>query len=266
VNVLAESEPAAAFAREPGFVPLLIRASGCCSTPAIPEERWPKWLSKNFRQKLRKTGKRLEAEGGAAFETVAAPGDVETAYEEFLQVETAGWKGEQGTRSALRLDERLGAFYRQVLRRFAARGRCEINLLRLGDRPIAGQCVLAIGDTAYVLKIGYDQAFSHLSPGVALMAHLIRRKGDSNAGETINFTTDMPWMKDWQPVSQDVIDVFLFRPTLRGRIAWWYWRVVQAVRFHRRKWAAPLYRRLLGTSAQRYRRKRQRSSPHAPLQ
>jgi hypothetical protein len=266
VNVLAESEPAAAFAREPGYVPLLIRVSGCCSVPVLPEKRWPERLSRNFRHKLHQASNRLEAAGGASFETATALGDIETAYEEFLRVEAAGWKGEQGSRSALQLDERLGAFYRQVMRRFAARGRCEVNLLRLRNRTVAGQFVFATGDTDYVLKMGYDQAFSRLSPGVAVMEHLFRRKGDSAACKTINFTTEMAWMKDWLPVSQDVVDVFLFCPTLRGRIALWYWRIVQAARFHRRKWVGPLYRRLLGTPAQRYRRNRQQPSPDMPSQ
>jgi hypothetical protein len=115
------------------------------------------------------------------------------------------------------------------------------------------------------LKIGYDQSFSHLSPGVALIERLFRRQGDSAACKTVNFTTDMPWMKDWRPMSRDVVDVFLFRPTLHGRIALWYWRMVQAVRIHRRKWIAPLYRRFVGTPAQRYRRKRPWPFPRSPL-
>ena len=55
-------------------------------------------------------------------------------------------------------------FYEQVMRRFAKRGRCEIHLLRLDGRPIAGQYTLMTDDTVYILKIGYDQAFATCRP------------------------------------------------------------------------------------------------------
>jgi hypothetical protein len=261
-NLLAESELAGGLRAARSFAPLQIRISGCCAAPALSEQQLAHWLTKKFRQKLRYIAKRLVA-AGASFETATAPADVERAYEEFLEVEAAGWKGAEGSRSALRFDERLGPFYRQFMCRLAARGRAEINLLRLGQRPIAGQCVFSTSDTYYVLKIGYDESFREFSPGVALMEHLFRRAGSAAAAKAVNFTTDMPWMKDWQAASQDVVDLLLLPSTPRGWLAGWYWRAVRAAQFHRRAWVAPLYHRLVGAPAQRYRRRRGRCSAHA---
>ena len=105
------------------------------------------------------------------------------------------------------------------MRRFAERGRCEIHLLRLDGRPIAGQYTLTTDDTVYLPKFGYDQAFAHLSPGVVLLDYLFRRAAGNPAIKRIDFTTDMPWMVGWRPSRDDVFNLFLFRRTLRGQMA-----------------------------------------------
>ena len=47
------------------------------------------------RQKLRKDRNRLAATEGAAFATASTLPELERAYEEFLQVEAANWKGDK---------------------------------------------------------------------------------------------------------------------------------------------------------------------------
>ena len=193
-------------------------ANGCAWCPVVPEEQILQRVSKNFARKLQKNRKRLATTKGATFATVSTLPELEEAYQEFLQAEAASWKGEQGSRTAILMDPRMKLFCEQVMRRFAKRGRCEIHLLRLDGRPIAGQYTLMTDDTVYVLKIGYDQAFAHLSPGVVLLDYLFRRSASNPAVKRIDFTTDMPWMTGWQPSREDVFNLFLFRRTLRGQI------------------------------------------------
>ncbi len=253
VNAPADSACATAIAGQAGFSRWRAHVNGCAWCPVVPEEQMLKRVSRNFARRLRKNRNCLAATAGATFSTASTPQELENAYDEFLQVEAANWKGAQGSRTAILFSPRMKLFYEQVMRRFGNRGRCEIHLLRLGGRPIAGQYTLLTGDTVYIPKLGYDQAFAHLSPGVVLLDYVFRRSAANPALKCINFTTDMPWMNGWRPSRDDVFNLYLFRRTLRGQIARAYWWTMQTIEHHRCAWAGPLFRRLVGTRAQRYR-------------
>ncbi|MGA2620310.1 MAG: GNAT family N-acetyltransferase [Thermoguttaceae bacterium] len=260
VNVRADNACAMAVVRQPGFSRLRAGVNGCAWCPVVPQEQVLQRVSKNFAAKLRKNRKRLAATEGVTFATVSTLPELEKAYEEFLQVEAASWKGAEGSRTAILLMPRLKVLHEQVMRRFGKRGRCEIHLLRLGGRPIAGQYTLMTDDTVYLPKIGYDQAFQHLSPGVMLLDYLFRRWAGDPAIKYINLTTNMPWMKGWRLSCDDVFNLYLFRRTLRGQIARAYWLAAQTIEHHRCTWAAPLFRRLVGSRARRYRRRQDREA------
>jgi hypothetical protein len=258
LNVLADSPCARAVERDPGFLKLPARVGGCCSCAVVSEEQQVSRFSGNFIRRLRKNRKRLAAAGDVVFRSVSTLPELENAYQDLLRVEASGWKGAEGTRTALQFDARMGSFYRRLLAQFAAGSRCQIHLLYVDGRPVAAQYTLVAGGTAYILKIGYDQDYAHLSPGVMLLDHLFRNVAPQSSINRIDFTTDMPWMKDWRPSRRELVEVFLFRPTLRGRLAGAYWRLARTVRYHRRAWVGPLYRRLFGSWSQRYRNKRPR--------
>ncbi|MEN6495924.1 MAG: GNAT family N-acetyltransferase [Thermoguttaceae bacterium] len=257
-NVRSDCTFAAAMAL--ALTHLRVHVSGADWCPVVPEEQFLQRLGKNFARKLRQNRRKVEGTAEAAFSTVSTLPELEQAYEDFLKAEASSWKGQQGTCTALLFDQPMREFYRQLMRRLAARQRCEIHLLRLDDRPIAGQYTLVTGDTVYVLKIGYDGDYARLSPGVVLQDRLFRYCANRPSIQRLDFTTDMPWMKNWQPTREDVFDWICFRPTLRARIAHAYWWLARVALYHRRTWAAPLYRRLFGTHQQRYKRKQEKES------
>jgi CelD/BcsL family acetyltransferase involved in cellulose biosynthesis len=119
---------------------------------------------KHFRELGRKRRK-LEGElGGVSI--VERAGDAE-AVEEFLALEAAGWKGDEGTALA---DGPGAEFFRAICSRFAESGRLQMLAMRAGDRTVAIQCALIAGEGVFCFKIAYDESLRKFSPGTQLMA------------------------------------------------------------------------------------------------
>lgn len=212
-NVLEDGAAFALGAGDPYRVALPTRRCDYLVRPT-DYDKFAKTLSKNFRANLRKARNKLsrfKGEGRLQCVSVSDPAQLEWAFEEFLQVEASGWKGEAGTRSAIGLSQRLRQYYRSLLTGFAELDGYEINLMRFDGRSIGAQFCLRTGDTSYLLKIGYDEAYAKYAPGNMLLEWLLKRRNDSRIRH-INLVTDAAWHADWLPASHQVYNVYLFNP------------------------------------------------------
>ncbi|CAN5352310.1 GNAT family N-acetyltransferase [soil metagenome] len=123
-------------------------------------------------KELRRLRSRLSDHGEVTFNIARTPQDVAIALEVFLTLEASGWKARRGT--AMRQDAGDAAFIRRATAALAADGQCEIVSLRAGATPVAAAIVLRHLDRAFYFKLGIDEAFSKLSPGVQLTLDLTR--------------------------------------------------------------------------------------------
>jgi CelD/BcsL family acetyltransferase involved in cellulose biosynthesis len=123
--------------------------------------------SGSTRKKLRQDWNRLSSLGTVEVVNSRNPADVEQAFETFLAMEKASWKGEQGT--ALLSDSHDAAFVRRLLHDLAARGDASVALLRVDGEAIAAQVLMYCGSTAYTWKTAFDAKFSKYSPGALLV-------------------------------------------------------------------------------------------------
>ena len=121
---------------------------------------------------LRRQRNRLAEHGAIRFEVARTPDEVATAVETFLTLEASGWKAQRGT--ALLQDDGDAGFVRRATKALAATGQCEIVSLRAGDNPVAAAIVLRHLDRAFYFKLGVDDRFAKLSPGVQLTLDLTR--------------------------------------------------------------------------------------------
>ena len=118
--------------------------------------------------------RQLRARGTVRFETARTQGDVLTAFETFVALELASWKGRGGT--ALYNRKQITAFSRETVASLARDGACAIHELTLDGATIASLIVLgdpASGDLC-TWKTAYDAAHAPHSPGVLLMLHATR--------------------------------------------------------------------------------------------
>jgi hypothetical protein len=123
--------------------------------------------SGSTRKKLRQDWNRVSSLGAVDVLNDRSPAGVEQAFETFLAMEQASWKGEQGT--ALLSDPHDAAFVRRLLRDLAARGDASVALLRVDGEAIAAQVLMYCGSTAYTWKIAFDAKFGKYSPGTLLV-------------------------------------------------------------------------------------------------
>lgn len=174
-------------------------------------------LSKKQIKNVQRHQKSAEQEYGSTHFTQAlTPDEIARAYETFLDVEQAGWKGVQGTNSAIRLRPDARDFYAEVLKSFAGTGEAVVNLLAIGNQPAAAQMGLRTGERLFLLKIGYDETFRDLGPGgIALLRCLEQEAQRSSA---VSLVTDPPWAERWHFLRENTWRNQRFNTSLYGRL------------------------------------------------
>ncbi|SHH51119.1 Acetyltransferase (GNAT) domain-containing protein [Bradyrhizobium erythrophlei] len=162
----AESPSYAAMLRElaiRGVAPLMLAED---ARPVVTREFGVK-RSGATRKKLRQDWKRLTALGAVEVVNDRTPAGAGQAFETFLALEKASWKGVKGT--ALLSDPRDAAFARRLLQNLAAQGNASVALLRVNGEAIAAQVLMYCGATAYTWKTAFDATYGKYSPGALLI-------------------------------------------------------------------------------------------------
>jgi CelD/BcsL family acetyltransferase involved in cellulose biosynthesis len=157
-----------------GMRPLVLQSHvrACLDATRDADELLRDALGPKKLKELRRQRHRLAEHGAVHFDVARTPADVASALEIFLNLEASGWKAKRGT--ALVQDEGDASFVRRAAKALAEIGQCEIVTLRTGDTAVAAAIVLRHLDRAFYFKLGVDERFARLSPGVQLTLDLTR--------------------------------------------------------------------------------------------
>ena len=157
-----------------GRRPLVLQSHvrACLDATRDADELLREALGPKKLKELRRQRHRLAEHGAVHFDVARTPADVASAVEIFLNLEASGWKAKRGT--ALMQDEGDASFVRRAAKALAEIGQCEIVTLRAGDTAVAAAIVLRHLDRAFYFKLGVDERFAKLSPGVQLTLDLTR--------------------------------------------------------------------------------------------
>jgi CelD/BcsL family acetyltransferase involved in cellulose biosynthesis len=169
-------------------------------------------LSSNFRSNLNKAQHKMAKLGDVRLSVATTLEQALELFPLFQELEASGWKGKAGT--AIKQDPRLIGFYRRLLEELVPRGRARLNCLEAGGRTIAAQLCLVDGETLYVLKLAYDEAFAKLAPGNMLLRQVIA----SRAFAHVNLVGSPPWFAPWRPQPLDVYRITVYNTSARGGI------------------------------------------------
>jgi len=125
-----------------------------------------KQLSRKRYHALRRGQDHLKELGSLAFREVKSIADVETWIEQFLYLESQGWKGMDGGALAIRpLD---AEYFRDITYTGFAHDRARLLSLDLNGNPIAMKLVFTSEEGGHIFKIAYDERYAKYSPGVLL--------------------------------------------------------------------------------------------------
>jgi len=130
----------------------------------ISDERLASHWSAARRKTFRRSRHKLEAVGPVELRLHRSPDAVAPALENFLRLEAASWKGDNGTACLSNRPDEL--FIREVVDGLARHGNVLISELTAGDRVAAAAVNFNTGTGLFAFKIGWDRELAHTSPGV----------------------------------------------------------------------------------------------------
>lgn len=171
------------------------------------------------RSDFRRAQRHAEKLGALSFEMHDAPdaATLDRLLDDAYEVEARSWKGEGGT--ALAGDPVLGPFFRRY-----AHAANEAGILRLSFMRIAGQAVgmqLAVehAGSFWLLKIGYDPAYSKSSPGNLLMLYTLGEAARRGLASYEFLGSTAPWTAAWTSELRSFHHVRLYPRSLGGLLA-----------------------------------------------
>src|SRR5580765_6575407 len=195
-------------------LPPLAGACGLAASATV-EERCPvlilpsSWetylarLSGKHRHELQRKMRRLERDApDARVSCVSAPSDVSSRLGDFLALHRSTRVGK-----ARFMDERMERFFRAALAGFAERAAARLWFLDTASGPIAAFVTIEWDGTVGLYNSGFAPDRAALSPGVVLLAQLIRDAIGRGRGKFDFLRGEERYKYEFEPVAQAVYRV-----------------------------------------------------------
>jgi CelD/BcsL family acetyltransferase involved in cellulose biosynthesis len=130
-------------------------------------------VTQKRRRELDRQLRKLSEGGAVSLMTARTASDIEAAFEMFVALEESGWKGRRGT--ALKRRRPILDFAHSAVTRLAREGLAAIDVLRVGEGPVAALIRFEQAGLSIPWKIAYDESFAAFSPGRQLICDATRR-------------------------------------------------------------------------------------------
>lgn len=167
---------------------------------------------KNLRGNLKKQRARLEREGIATRMVIdRLPEAMAQAVADYGRLESAGWKGSEGT--AVSSDNAQGLYYRAMLEGMAARGAASVYRYYFGEQLVAMDLCVEDGESIVVLKTAYDESVpANLSPTLLMREEATHGLFDAGRFERLEFYGRvMEWHTRWTEEVRTLYHVNYYR-------------------------------------------------------
>jgi CelD/BcsL family acetyltransferase involved in cellulose biosynthesis len=167
---------------------------------------------KKDRNRVKSKLKKLREQGEVAFEVLEHFD--EEFFQEFLRLEGAGWKGKVG--GAIRCNDTIVDFYRQMLTRVDAKNHVRMCALKLNGKRIAMELALVSNNACYSPKIAYDEGLSKIGPGQIMALFTIQDLADKGIEKYDLLGPRARHKALWAGDVRAHANCFIFRPNLVG--------------------------------------------------
>jgi CelD/BcsL family acetyltransferase involved in cellulose biosynthesis len=130
-------------------------------------------LPAKLRHEIRRKERRLIEEAGPYRVTLSTPETLDSDLDSFVELHQAspGPKGKF-------MHAEMEIFFRRLTESFLESNHLNLAFLEVGGKKAAGAIAFAFGNTFSLYNSAFDREFSRLSPGMVLVADLIRRSID----------------------------------------------------------------------------------------
>jgi CelD/BcsL family acetyltransferase involved in cellulose biosynthesis len=124
-------------------------------------------ISSKRHKELRRQKRRLAESGEITRVTAFQGSELAEAIDDFLALETSGWKGRAGI--AARQQHGAAGFLRSAVTQLGGEGKARVDRLLLADELIASTITLRSRDRGSLWKIAYSERYAGQAPGVQLL-------------------------------------------------------------------------------------------------
>lgn len=176
-------------------------------------------LGKNMRQNYNKVNNRAVRAGDKlSWQKVDTPTAVKEAIIKYGELESAGWKNQQGT--AISPDNQQGKFYLQALLALARNGQACCWYFLINDQIVAVDLCIQKGDCLIILKTTYNEEFNKQSPALMLKIEMLKYYSVNMEKEGIKnvefYGKAMEWHKRLDSNLRE-INHFTFYPSIAAK-------------------------------------------------
>lgn len=181
------------------------------------EEYWSS-RKKKLRDNIKRYFRRTEDENIVwRFEALGDGADFASAVADYGRLESAGWKGREGT--AIAPDNDQGRFYADYLSAASRRGLARAYRLYFDDKLVAARLAVLGGDMLVFLKTTFDESFAKLAPGRLMLYLVLEEIFRSEPVERIEFYTKANVdMLQWGNEERSIFHVNCYRSPLLRRL------------------------------------------------
>jgi hypothetical protein len=166
---------------------------------------------RQMRSNIRRYRRRLESRGNVTVEIRRGPSAREEFLDEFLELEASGWKGRGGT--AILQNANSRAYYKTLVKNFAAGGDLEWYAIRVDGRLVAARLGIRCGNALMLPKIAFDEDFADCRPGTLLTAEVIKDAFARPEIEEINHMSSAEAHRFWHMPQDEYTTLHLVRDT-----------------------------------------------------
>ncbi len=166
---------------------------------------------KNLKQNMRKQRNKLQAEGiEPRLDCITTSAGVARAIVDYGLLESAGWKGADGT--AIAPDNDQGRFYRSMLENYCAQGRGRIYRYWFGDKVVAMDLCIHDDVVLVILKTAYDETYKSVSPSTLMRQDQFQQLFTEQKFRRIEFFGKvMEWHTRWTSQSRTIYHATAYR-------------------------------------------------------
>jgi len=172
-------------------------------------------LRAKFRANLRRRRKRLGEQGEIDVERLSGDSLSVRDLEACLIMESAGWKGRQG--SAAAQSEAVRGFHLELLSNKAHKDLVSLHLLKLSGRPIAFHYGVISRGVYSLVMTSYDESFAEFGPGHLLTEEVLNDCASRGLREFDFLGCDLPWKMEWTNTVRPHHWLYIFKNSARGR-------------------------------------------------
>ena len=224
-NTLGNSTISQAVATLESYSTKTRNTDPCTVISVLPYEEALGRMQAGFRQNLTRRKRQLSKLDSVEYSVTSDVKDIRNAFDDFVELEQAGWKGGHGPMRgkggkplaiALNADKRR--FYELAINNLAVRNKVEIFSLRVGSRLIASRIWICVGNWCYALKTSYDETYRRYSPGTLMFDFAYQHQAAKGSIRSINLIYEQPALAGWGTTTLQYQTHLCFNHTIRGRV------------------------------------------------